>query len=395
MSCLKGNVSKLYISAVVGNLIFFNGVLGFYMKDVGFSYTQIFSVFALYEILIVLLEIPTGAFADLYGFKMSVVLGHFLSASSCIMIALSPKCYAVFLLWAVFSAICSTLSSGAMEALQYESLREEARQGEYPVFRGRLLAIGSVTCAVATCAGGVICELAGFSTVVALGGLTGMISTAVLASMREPGTARLERQRRGGVLAQTLESLRAVGSDKALGGIVVTGAAAYAAYGLIQTYSQPCLIRVGITSYAIVGFISATLLLAFSLLSCLAARLKDRFGAKRLLAFICGAPILAFVGLGTLERSLLLAPLYLSKIGEGLADPIVSELAISRCPPGKIATVLSIQSLLASLLFSIGSLASGFGLDQAGALITFAAGAGLLFLVFTWGLPQAVSSIQK
>jgi MFS family permease len=333
---------------------------------------------------------PTGAFADLYGFKMSVVLGHFICAGSCIMIALSPKCYAVFLLWAVLSAICCTLSSGAMEALQYESLREETRQGEYPVFRGRLLATGSVTRALATGAGGVICQLAGFSTVVALGGLTGMISTAVLASMREPGTTRLERQRRNGVLAQALESLRAVRSDKALGGIVVTGAAAYAAYNLVQTYSQPCLIRVGIASYAIVGFISATMLLAFSLLSWLAGRLKDRFGSKRLLAFICGAPIAALVGLGALERSVLLVPLYLSKIGEGLADPIVSEIAIRRCPSGKIATVLSIQSLLASLLFSIGSLASGFGLDRAGALITFSAGAGVLFLVFTWGLPRAI-----
>ena len=69
----NGNITRFYINSALGGLTFFHGVLGFYMRQIGFSYTQIFILVALYEILVFLLEIPTGMFADRFGLKRSVV----------------------------------------------------------------------------------------------------------------------------------------------------------------------------------------------------------------------------------------------------------------------------------------------------------------------------------
>ena len=168
----KGNITRFYICSALGGLTFFHGVLGFYMRQIGFSYTQIFILVALYEILVFLLEIPTGIFADRFGLKRSVVLGHLISAASCFPVALFPRAYGVFLLWSVLSALCTTLNSGSVEALQYHSLRDLSREAEYTKLRGRLAAIGGVTMPVGAFVGGVLCETIGFGWVVALGGLT-------------------------------------------------------------------------------------------------------------------------------------------------------------------------------------------------------------------------------
>ena len=356
------------------------------MRQIGFSYTQIFLLSASYEILIFFLEVPTGAFADLFGLKKTVTIGHFISAASCFPVALFPTSYGVFLFWSVLSAICTTLNSGSVEALQYESLREISREAEYSSLRGRLAAIGGLTGLIGAFAGGVICDRVGFSWVVASGGLTGMLSTAVFASMHEPETAKLEREtgESRSIFVQTVESLRTIKSDKGLGELVVMGAGVYAAYYLINNYSQPCLERVGIQSYLIVGFISSTFTATFAIASWLAGYVKRRVRARRLLTWICGVPILSLIGLGKLEEMTLLGPLYFTKMGEGVADPIISELLLRKSPSGKSATLLSIQSLFTSLLFSVWSMATGLGLDNANPLFTFAAGAGFLSLVLLW-----------
>lgn len=168
----SANITKFYISSALGGFTLFHGVLGFYMRQIGFSYTQIFFLAALYEILVFLLEIPTGVFADRFGLKKCAVLGHFISAASCFPIALFPASYSVFLLWSVLSAICTTLNSGSVEALQFESLRDISREAEYTTLRGRLAAIGGISMPVGAVLGGVLCENIGFGKVVALGGLT-------------------------------------------------------------------------------------------------------------------------------------------------------------------------------------------------------------------------------
>ena len=382
----KGNITRFYICSALGGLTFFHGVLGFYMRQIGFSYTQIFILVALYEILVFLLEIPTGMFADRFGLKRSVVLGHLISAASCFPVALFPRAYGVFLLWSVLSALCTTLNSGSVKALQYYSLRDLSREAEYTKLRGRLAAIWGVTMPVGAFVGGVLCETIGFGWVVALGGFTGIVATTIFMGMSEPQSVLLERDKTvaRSTVAEIGESIRLIKRDRELAGVLVAGAVVYAAYYLINNYSQPCLEQAGISSYRVVGLISGTLMVTFATVSWLAGYLKQRAGETAILVWLSGVPILSLLGLGKFRGLSLLLPLYFSRLGEGVADPVISGRLLRKSPPGKSATLISTQSLLASLLLSVWSMATGLGLDHIGPFFTFTVGAGFALVMLLW-----------
>ncbi|MDE0184376.1 MAG: MFS transporter [Candidatus Poribacteria bacterium] len=382
----SANITKFYVSSALGGFTLFHGVLGFYMRQIGFSYTQIFFLAALYEILVFLLEIPTGVFADRFGLKKCAVLGHFISAASCFPIALFPTSYSVFLLWSLLSAISTTLNSGSVEALQFESLRDISREAEYTKLRGRLAAIGGLSMPVGAFIGGILCENIGFGRVAALGGLTGLFIAAVYVSMNEPIEVQLARE---SLTAQSIfkriaENFRFIKKDRELTGVIIAGAVVYAAYLLINNYSQPCLEEAGIQSYRIVGLVSGTFMLAFAAVSWWAGYLTQRIGAKGIFLWLSGVPILSLVGLGKLKGTTLLAPLYLSRLGEGVAEPVISNRLLQKSPVGKSATLLSTHSLLTSLVFSIWSMASGYGLDNVGRFLTFSAGAAIALMIMIW-----------
>ena len=333
----NGNITRFYISSALGGLTFFHGVLGFYMRQIGFSYTQIFILVALYEILVFLLEIPTGMFADRFGLKRSVVLGHLISAASCFPVALYPRTYGIFLLWSVLSALCTTLNSGSVEALQYHSLRDLSREAEYTQLRGRLAAIGGISMPVGAFVGGVLCETTGFGWVVALGGLTGLVATAIFMGMSEPRNILLERAETStrSTIAEINESLQLIKRDRELAGIIVAGGVVYAAYYLINNYSQPCLEQAGISTYRVVGLISGTFMVILAAVSWLAGYLKQRVGETGILVWLSGVPILSLVGLGKLGGLRLLMPLYFSRLGEGVVDPVISDRLLRKSPRGK------------------------------------------------------------
>lgn len=386
MPYVNGNITRFYICSALGGLTFFHGVLGFYMRQIGFSYTQIFILVALYEILVFLLEIPTGIFADRFGLKKSIVLGHLISAASCFPVALFPRAYGVFLLWSVLSALCTTLNSGSVEALQYHSLRDLSREAEYTKLRGRLAAIGGVTMPVGAFVGGVLCETIGFGWVVALGGLTGVVATTIFMGMSEPQSVLLERDKTvaRSTVAEVGESVRLIKRDRELVGVLVTGGVVYAAYYLINNYSQPCLEQAGISSYRVVGLISGTLMMTLAAVSWSAGYLKQRVGETAILAWLSVVPILSLIGLGKFGGQRLLLPLYFSRLGEGVADPVISDRLLRKSPPGKSATLLSTQSLLASLLLSVWSMATGLALDHIGPFFTFTVGAGFALMMLLW-----------
>lgn len=394
MRCSSGNVTKFYISSALGGLTLFHGVLGFYMRQIGFSYTQIFFLAALYEILVFLLEIPTGVFADRFGLKKCAVLGHFISAASCFPIALFPTSYSVFLLWSVLSAICTTLNSGSVEALQFESLRDISREADYTKLRGRLAAIGGFSMPFGAFIGGVLCDNIGFGIVVALGGLIGLLITAVFVSMREPRGVQLAREKSTSqhIFETISDNLRLIKRDRELTGVIIAGSIVYAAYLLINNYSQPCLDEAGIQSYRIVGLVSGTLMVAFAVVSWWAGFLTQRIGTKGIFVWLSGVPILTLIGLGKFKGITLLAPLYLSRLGEGVAEPFISNRLLQKSPLGKSATLLSTQSLLTSLVFSLWSMGCGFGLDNVGRFVTFSAGAAFALIILLWSGRWVVST---
>ena len=94
-----------------------------YMMSKGFTFTQIglnFSVFALSRLLF---EVPTGAIADLYGRKLSVVLGWILTGALFFMLPFVDT-FSLWIIVVFLSAIPYTMISGASDAWAVDHLKK-------------------------------------------------------------------------------------------------------------------------------------------------------------------------------------------------------------------------------------------------------------------------------
>ncbi len=118
--------------------MFISGVLvPFYLDWGKVSYTQIMILQSFYVIVVLLLEIPTGAIADYFGRKTSLVLAGIASSIGVLVYASIPNFY-IFLVGEFFWALGFALISGCDEAILYDSLKEINLETESKTIIGRL-----------------------------------------------------------------------------------------------------------------------------------------------------------------------------------------------------------------------------------------------------------------
>ena len=86
-----------------------------YFVNLGFSFFQISIILAAYSISMFLFEIPTGAFADGFSRKYSVILGFVFCGITSIFIGLASSFWVLVFLFVLFG-FSMTLISGSEEA---------------------------------------------------------------------------------------------------------------------------------------------------------------------------------------------------------------------------------------------------------------------------------------
>ncbi len=104
------------------NLRFFDAFFLLYLKSKGVSYTEIGSLYAIREILINLLEVPTGIIADLYGRK-NALAGSFLAYILSFYLFYIGNSYMIFLLAFVLYGVGDAFRSGTHKAMIMDYLK--------------------------------------------------------------------------------------------------------------------------------------------------------------------------------------------------------------------------------------------------------------------------------
>ena len=105
-----------YLDAFISSIFLFMPVfIVVYFRDLGLSLFQISFLTTMMLLFTILFEIPTGAFADLYGRKTSVLLGSLIQGVSMLAIFFL-RSYPALLVAFSFIGIGSTFNSGAREA---------------------------------------------------------------------------------------------------------------------------------------------------------------------------------------------------------------------------------------------------------------------------------------
>lgn len=132
-------------------------VVLFYNEN-GLEQFDIFLLQGIYSIAIVVLEIPSGYFADVLGRKKTLTFGAILGFLGFITYALTHGFWG-FLIAEIILGLGQSLISGADSAMLYDSLQAQKRDNEYLKYEGRITSIGNFAEALAGISGGLLATI--------------------------------------------------------------------------------------------------------------------------------------------------------------------------------------------------------------------------------------------
>ena len=347
-AAFQANIWKMYLFRFFVSLHFIGGVLVPFFTDWGgLSLTQILILQSWFMLWILLLEVPSGAFADYVGRKQSLVLACGVNAVAAWVYASMPDFY-IFMLGEGLFALSAALLSGAGEAFVYDTLEEIGESSKSKKVFGRISSLGLAGIMIAAPIGSVLGAEFGLRVPMLTLIVPFTVAFVIALTFKEPmrkmktGKEKYTALLRDGV---TYFYKNRVLRILALDMIVI----ASIAYFMIWFY-QPMLKQAGV-DVAYFGVVHAAFAASQILIMNNYERLERAFGSKRRLIAISSAITGVMFILGGLTTFL---PIVLLVIvlggGFGLSRrPLFVSYMNKYIPSASRATVLSTISMFRTL----------------------------------------------
>lgn len=291
----RANVRRMYLWRALTHMHFFAGVLVPFFTDWGgLTLPQMLLLQAWFFLWIFLLEVPTGAVADKYGRKASVVC-----ANACLLAATAlyatgkglPRFLIAEFIWAASAA----LASGADEAMVYDSLKAAGDEDRSKKALSLLSSFDIGAIALAAPLGGLMAARWGlqFPLLAMLAPFT--LALAVALSFREPPTG--EEGAKPGYRDVLTRGVRYFASHKPLRALAFDSITIWMLSFMTIWLFQPRLKELGV-GVGVYGFVTAALTLSQIAVMNGHERLERLFGGtRRYLAWSAVVPGLAFLAL--------------------------------------------------------------------------------------------------
>jgi MFS family permease len=148
----KRNILLSYILAFSKTTWFWLGIWIFYYLRFT-NYAGIGIIETVLIITVTLAEIPTGAIADIFGKKKTLILAFFLETVGAFMMAAAPN-FNVLVLSVFVMCIGAAFYSGTIDALIFDSLKEEGEEGSYVKIISNINTISLLSPAICGAIGG-------------------------------------------------------------------------------------------------------------------------------------------------------------------------------------------------------------------------------------------------
>jgi len=317
-----------------------------YLQHRGYSLGQIGLAEAIFHLAPILLEVPSGTFADLVGRRWSLVVSStlvFLSSILMISAATLPiVMVAMFMQGASYS-----FRSGADQAFLFDTLTADQRSRYGKVF-GRLLSAGYVLAGAATWIGAWLSERS-YAVPYALSAITALCGILLAFGLAEPPRETPHTGERG--IGSHFRQVRTVLRDRpAVALMLFIASAFWVMVTISDLYAQAVFSERGLTNGQ-VGLLMGTMFLAIAAGTTVGGQPGRGFAWQwPILAIITGAGII-LIGYEVLAVALI--AFVISQFVTGIVETRLSAWYNIQLPPSQRATVLSIESWLFSC-FMIG-----------------------------------------
>ncbi len=139
---MSRNIPLFIAFRVFFNARFYYPVLGVLFLDLGLSLEQYATLNVIWAVTILLLEIPSGALADVIGRRWMVILAGALMVGEMAVFAFAPAgewLFPLLVLNRILSGAAEACASGADEALAYDSLPVEGREERWRAVLANLM----------------------------------------------------------------------------------------------------------------------------------------------------------------------------------------------------------------------------------------------------------------
>ena len=372
---LRRNVRLLYVLAIVSGPLPFLPVWVIYLTDLrGLTLAQVGLLEAFFWGVAIVSEVPTGAFADRFGRRLTMVAAMAVQAAALALFGLAatfPLLLASYVLWAVGIA----LHSGNHHAYVYEALAAGGRERGFTELIGRLMAVETGAIMVGSVFGAALAATTTLQLPILLSAATFAAAVPIALAMQEPPrpSARVASL---GYVRTLVDAGGALRRDPALSFMLLLSAsfAIAGAGGLLL--QQPFLQRHGVPIAAF-GLLLAPIQLAGILGSLAAHRIPGRaFVLAQGALFV--VPGVAVALMGVVDHVGAFAAFAVFSLAIHIRTPIAVNYLNRRTRSEVRATVLSVEQLGRSLVFAL--LLPLVGLLAERSIMGTLGGLGLLFL---------------
>ena len=363
---VAANIPKLFILQALRWFMLILPTMVLFFQENGLNLKEVFLLQAIFSVSIVVLEVPTGYFADVFGRKLSLVIGTAFSFLGLLIYCFAHEFWG-FLAAEITLGLGAAFVSGSDSALLYDSLLELGRKKEYKRLAGLKFSVSGVSEGVGSVLGGL---LAAVSFRLPFYVETGIMLGALLLSLTlvEPRGKRFQHPEGSlkGILSILHFSFR---GNPRLKWTLFYSAAIGSSTLTMYWFWQPYFKSIGLP-LAWFGAVFAGLQFWMSFVSHQAHRMEAWVGEKAALVSFLVLITVGFMAasrIGGFAGFLVVALFYFVR---GFNTPLFSDYVNRLVPSDMRATVLSLEGLLVRLIFSIfgplaGRVADAKGLPSA------------------------------
>ncbi|MDD5091998.1 MAG: MFS transporter [Candidatus Wallbacteria bacterium] len=357
---MKGNIHKYYLFSFFRMFALFTPVVVLFWQQAGLSMTMIMVLQSYFGILVALLEIPTGTFADRFGERRSVMLGTILMILATLVYYRSAG-FIQFMVAETIWALSAALVSGADTALLYNSLEQSGEKEAFQKCQGHALALSIAGGGLASLMGGLIGEHSIRLTFL----MTAMFFTLSLTGvvlMQEPRAA--SGKVRTPYLTILSDTFKFVKKHRLVQWYICYMACLSAFINVFLWFYQPYMQHTGLT----VAWFGIAFTL-YNLVAAVSSKFSDRISAFFGRSMLLVMPVCLILPLFIMPWFLTGASftlIFLHQFARGVFRNVLSERVLAYTFENKRATVLSLASLLATGIRSILGPMLGYLFDRQG-----------------------------
>jgi MFS family permease len=367
---VKRNIQLLYGFSFFDQFMIVIALWIPYLTTQGITMRQFMELQAIFAIVILSGEVPSGLLSDLWGRKKTLLLGTTLKAVSFSLLPLWSS-YEGFLFYHLTMGIALSMISGGDVALLWDSyLADGGEKSRGAAVLGNATFASQMGTTVSALLGGAVVMLS-YGHLLWANAILSWIPVLLVLGITEP-PASYERPKKWAqnlreVLSATV--VRDATTRFVLLNMIIWGGGALTMFWVNQKYWQE-------TAVPLPWF--GVLLAAYNLIDGVAAKCAalgaSRYGRRPLLAIVGVLPIVAYFGMAAFFGWAGILFGFVFKIGRGVLGVLFMEALNERIPSAFRATVISLSQLGLRASFCLLGPLVGYGID-------------------TWGLPTVMSAL--